>query len=121
MCIHDTFGAVIKQAREALKLTQRDLARLIHVDQSYISKIEADTLKCIPSEVVVDLLIKALDLNPRETRLLVVRHDVYTTYSALIKEYPRMLELTRAMHKNPAFANAVFRLLDLTNASSDRS
>lgn len=60
-----TFGQIIKEARKAEQITQRDLAKQIDVDFTYISKIENGALEP-PSEEVILKMAKVLDIDENE-------------------------------------------------------
>lgn len=64
-----TFGEIIKDARKEKRITQRDLAKMISVDFTYISKIETGALEP-PSESVIDKIAKILELDPNELFIL---------------------------------------------------
>lgn len=57
-------GAVLRAARKAQKLTQRQLAELAEVDHSMVSRIESG--KVNPSPRVVKALTEALGRNMAE-------------------------------------------------------
>jgi len=50
---HRAFGAQIKELREAINLPQNDLARLLEVSPSYLSKLERGRLDVLPSYEVL--------------------------------------------------------------------
>ena len=64
-----TFGQTIKNARKEKHITQRDLAKIIDVDFSYISKIETGALEP-PSEAVIIKIAKILELDSNELFIL---------------------------------------------------
>lgn len=59
------FGQIIKNARQNKKITQRELAKRIGVDFSYISKIETGALEP-PSEAVINKIARILEIDPNE-------------------------------------------------------
>lgn len=61
-----TFAERIKTARQSMGLTQRQLARAIGIDYTYISKIENDANEYAPKIEVVRALAEALDLPVSE-------------------------------------------------------
>lgn len=63
-----SFGQYIWQARQQKQLTQRQLASMIGVNYTYLSKLENDRAE--PSEKVIRLLAKYLELNPEELMYL---------------------------------------------------
>lgn len=60
-----TFGQIIKEARKTKQITQRDLAKQIDVDFTYISKIENGALEP-PSEEVISKMAKVLGIDENE-------------------------------------------------------
>ncbi len=56
-----TFGKLLREKRNARGLTQRELAELAHVDDSYISQLERDYKS--PSARTLEGLARALDVN----------------------------------------------------------
>lgn len=57
-----TFGGVIRGARAMKNISLHELAKMVEIDFSYLSKIENDKLKP-PSEIVIKKLAKALDMD----------------------------------------------------------
>lgn len=58
-------GRLVKQRREALGMSQEDLAKAAGVDRSYISQIENDKIDS-PSKAVLFALARELELPLRE-------------------------------------------------------
>jgi transcriptional regulator with XRE-family HTH domain len=63
-----TLGPVVKEARDALRMTQRELAAIVDVKASHIAYIENDLRN--PSLRLLRKLVEALGLDRRETVLL---------------------------------------------------
>lgn len=78
-----TFGELIKEARKEKKITQRELASLIGVDFTYISKIETGALEP-PSEEVIKKISKILDID--ENELFIAAKKVPTEFKDTIME-----------------------------------
>ena len=66
--IQPTFGAVIRERRRRLDLTQEEVARRIKTSTPYIGHLES--AKRHPSEKIVVRLAEVLGLDPRELFLL---------------------------------------------------
>lgn len=62
--IQESLGKSIRRLRKERGLTQAVLARSIGVDESYISKIEADKLSYNPSEETLRLIARELETDP---------------------------------------------------------
>lgn len=75
------FGQIIKNARQNKKITQRELAKRIGVDFSYISKIETGALEP-PSEAVIKSICYVLNLDYIGTMLRA--RKIPTEFSELI-------------------------------------
>ena len=58
-----TFGKLIRQARKDREYSQRELAKLIGVNFTYLSKLENDHADYPPSKEVIQSLAKHLDLK----------------------------------------------------------
>lgn len=78
-----TFGELIKEARKEKKITQREMANLIGVDFTYISKIETGALEP-PSEDVIKKISKILDIDDKE--LFIAAKKVPTEFKNTIME-----------------------------------
>lgn len=66
--IKKTLGVVVKEARVALEMTQRELARAIGVKPSHIAYIESGKRR--PSLTLLRRITTTLGLNPRELLFL---------------------------------------------------
>ena len=64
------FGSVLRERRRAARLSQRELARQIGVDFSYISKIENGRLPPPAADTIVDIC-RVLETEPEELLALV--------------------------------------------------
>src|SRR5689334_20117019 len=101
-----TFGAALRQFRLGAGLNQRELAALVGLDFSYISKLENDRLPPPAADTVV-ALSRALHVEPEELLVLIgklpsqMRQVVGTNKAALVflREAQRM-ELTDDAWKN---------------------
>ena len=58
-----TFGKWIKDARRSKGYSQRDLAALVKVDYTYLSKLENDRAEYPPKDDVIQALIEHLELD----------------------------------------------------------
>ena len=105
-----TFGKLIRQARKDREYSQRELAKLIGVNFTYLSKLENDHADYPPSKEVIQSLAKHLDLNEAELIQLAGRINPEDTeiFQDLFKQYQEMPILLRRMRDNPKFAKKVF-------------
>lgn len=65
----ESFGKCIKDARRSKGYSQRDLAALVGVDYTYLSKLENDRADYPPKGDVIQALIEHLDLDADLTKL----------------------------------------------------
>lgn len=57
------FGIMIKNLRNEHRITQRDMAKKIGVDFTYISKIENGKLENAPSEETIEKIARVLETD----------------------------------------------------------
>lgn len=57
-----TFGSIVRGAREAKGISQRELAKAVGINHTYISKIESETMGP-PSEDTIVAIAKVLGLD----------------------------------------------------------
>ena len=103
-----TFGKMIRDARKEKRITQRDLAKMIDVDFSYISKIETGALEP-PSESVINKIAKVLEIDSNELFILakkvptefknsIIEED--TAANILFRKYQYLTEEQKERIKN---------------------
>ena len=105
----NTFGLVIRQARRENEYSQRELAKLVGVDYTYLSKLENDHAGYPPSEDVIQSLANCLRLEVNTLKKLAgrINADDQKMFKELVKEYQQMPVLLRRMKDNPEFAKRV--------------
>ena len=105
----ETFGKLIRQARKDKEYSQRELAKLIGVDYTYLSKLENDHAGYPPSEDVIEALGRHLDLTDRTDDLKRlagrITPDDAKVFEDLVKKYRQMPALLRRMRDEPEFAH----------------
>jgi len=79
-----TFGQKIRDLRKKKKLTQRQLAEIVQLDFTYLSKIENDQLPYTPSIKTIQALAKAL--NADEIELLGLANKVPESLSRVVSD-----------------------------------
>ncbi|NES81434.1 MAG: helix-turn-helix transcriptional regulator [Moorea sp. SIO2B7] len=103
-----TFGKLIRQARKDKGYSQRELAKLIGQDFTYLSKLENHRVDYAPKEDVIRSLARHLDLDQEE--LIFLSGRIPQNDEDLLKEnYKNMPTLFRRMRENPEFAQRVFQ------------
>lgn len=100
------FGQVIRSARKEQEYSQRELAKLIGVNHTYLSKLENDHAGYPPSEEVIQALAEKLYLKPDELRTLAGRitPEDEKVFQELVKQYNQVPALLRRMRDNPEYA-----------------
>ena len=97
-----TFGQVIRTARTSMGYSQRELAALVEVDFTYLSKLESDCSNYPPKEYVIQQLAHYLSLNHEELMCLTGR--LPERYQEFLKQnYKAMPALLRWMRQKPDF------------------
>lgn len=93
--------------------SQRELAKLIGVNYSYLSKLENDHAGYPPSEDVIKSLARHLDLTEQfsELRRLAGRitPDDSKVFEDLVRKYQKMPALLRRMRDDPEFAQKLLK------------
>ena len=98
-----TFGQVIHTARVSIGYSQRELAKLVEVDFTYLSKLESDSTEYPPKEYVIQQLAHYLSLDHEELMCLTGR--LPKRYEEFLKQnYKQMPGLFRLLRHNPGFA-----------------
>jgi transcriptional regulator with XRE-family HTH domain len=101
------FGEQIRQARKNKGYSQRDLAKLVGLDFTYLSKLENKRADYPPKEDVIRNLAKHLDLDPEELVFLAGRIPE-SNEDFLKQNYKEMPVLFRRMQENPELAQKIF-------------
>jgi len=83
---HQEFGQFIRDSREKLKITLRQLARDVEVSPTYLSQIEQGNFSP-PSEEKIRLLAKQLKLD--EDELLAMANKIPSDLKPIFTEQPR--------------------------------
>jgi transcriptional regulator with XRE-family HTH domain len=110
----DDFGQLIRQARKDKSYSQRELAKMLELDFTYLSKLENNRADYAPKEEVIRSLARHLDLDAEELIFLAGR--IPQQEEDLLKQhYKDMPALFRRMRENPEFARKVFQ--EATNSS----
>ncbi|MDF0553410.1 helix-turn-helix transcriptional regulator [Kamptonema sp. UHCC 0994] len=106
------FGKLIRQARQGKGYSQRDLAKLVEVDYTYLSKLENDRADYPPREEVIQSLAHHLDLDVKDLRDRAGRitPEDAKVVQELVKKYPKQIPvLFRQMRDHPDLAQKFIR------------
>ncbi|MDF2719770.1 MAG: transcriptional regulator, family [Paenibacillus sp.] len=94
------FGELLRSLRKQHKVTQRQLATLVGIDFTYISKIESGTMDP-PAEDKIIRMAEVLHVEPEE--LILAAKKVPTTFQKLITENSDVpIFLRKASELSPA-------------------
>ncbi len=106
--MNQNFAQLIRNARKEKGYSQRELAKLVDLDFTYLSKLENDRADYAPKEEVIRLLAQNLDLDEEE--LIFLSGRIPQQEEALLKQhYKDMPTLFRRIRENPEFAKKVFQ------------
>lgn len=109
--MEQTFGRTILKARKQNGYSQRDLAKLLGVNYSYLSKLENNRADYPPKEEIIRGLASHLHLDAEE--LIVLAGRLPQQYEEFLKQnYKEMPALLRRMQENPEFAQKVFQTVN---------
>jgi HTH-type transcriptional regulator, competence development regulator len=102
--MNQKFGDEIRKARKKKGYTLRQLAPLVEIDFTYLSKLENDRADHPPSEELVRFLAKILNLD--EERLIYLAGRITRSDSKLLgdlaKKHPdEIADFFRRMRENP--------------------
>ena len=106
-----TFGKYIRSLRLKKQLAQRDLAELVKIDFTYLSKIENDKVPP-PSEDVISKLAKELDTSKEELMALAAKVDNDELREAVARD-PRVGILFRKLQSRELTDEQVSRMIDI--------
>ncbi len=97
-----TFGQIIRNSRTVKGYSQGELAMLVEIDFTYLSKLESDSTEYPPKEYVIQQLAHYLGLDSEELMCLTGRLPEH--YQDFLKQnYKVMPALFRWMRQEPDF------------------
>ncbi len=100
--MEETFGQVIHAARKEKGYSQRELAKQIGLDFTYLSKLENNRADYPPKENVIRIIAQKLNLNEEELVFLAGR--IPQRDSELLKQhYQALPALFRRMRDDATF------------------
>lgn len=110
--MNEQFGQLIRQVRKSKGYSQRELAKLLELDFTYLSKLENNRADYPPKEEVIRTLARHLGLD--EEKLIFLAGRIPQQDESLLKEhYEKMPTLFRRMRENPEFAKQVFQAAEM--------
>jgi transcriptional regulator with XRE-family HTH domain len=102
-----TFGALVRREREAKKIGLREMARMIGISPTYLSKIERDEF-LPPAEEKVKAIAKIIDHDADE--LLALAGKVSSDLTEIIRRQPREMASILRSVRQPRATNETSRL-----------
>jgi transcriptional regulator with XRE-family HTH domain len=106
--LNQEFGQLIRRARKEKGYSQRELATLVKLDFTYLSKMENNRAEYAPKEDVIRRIAEHLGLDPEE--LIYLAGRIPHQEEALLSEYHKSMPmLFRRMRENPDFAQKIFK------------
>ncbi|MBD1842455.1 helix-turn-helix transcriptional regulator [Cyanobacteria bacterium FACHB-63] len=109
-----SFGRLIRDARKEKGYSQRDLAKRVGLDFTYLSKLENDRAEYPPKEEAIRQIAIQLDLDAEELIFLAGRFPERD--EEVVRQNYRMLPvLFRRLKTDPDFAQEVSSMLGEPN------
>lgn len=112
-----TFGERVRELRLQKGLAQRDLAELVEIDFTYLSKIENDRVSP-PSDEVIHNLAKHLGAVEEELLALAAKVDADGLREAVAQD-PRIGVLFRKLQSRELTTEQVRRMMDIIEGDKE--
>ena len=112
-----TFGERVRELRLQKGLAQRDLAELVEIDFTYLSKIENDRVSP-PSDEVIHNLAKHLGAAEEELLALAAKVDADELREAVAQD-PRIGVLFRKLQSRELTTEQVGRMMDIVEGDKE--
>lgn len=110
--VDQTFGKQLREARRNKGFSQRDLAGLVDVDYTYLSKLENDRADYPPKDDVIRALAHHLELDAEELSYLAGRitaEDAKVVQDLAKTHQKQMPVLLRTIRDNPELAQRILQ------------
>ncbi len=111
------FGKKLKELRQAAKLSQRELAKRIRKDFTYLSKIETGDMPP-PSEETIRAI--AMELNADADELIILSKKIPSDLAEHIIEQPQAAALLRSTRGKVYTKDEWVRLIKLANETGKK-
>jgi len=105
-----TFGSAVRSLRKEAGLTQRQLATLLSVDFTYISKIENGRTDMPPSCMLITHMATVFNMPPDDLLALAGQLD-YKALQQVAMEVPEVARLLRRLQTRQFSVDAIRRFL----------
>ena len=120
--VDQTFGKRLREARRSKGFSQRDLAGLVDVDYTYLSKLENDRADYPPKDDVIRALAHHLELDAEELSYLAGRitaEDAKVVQDLAKTHQKQMPVLLRTIRDNPELAQRILQEAQQEEQSED--
>lgn len=117
-----TFGRQIRDARREKGYSQRELAALVSVDYTYLSKLENDRADYPPKEDVIRAIAQHLDLDAEKLSYLAGRitpEDAKVVQELAKTHQEQMPVLLRKIRDNPEMVQRILEETQQDESSED--
>lgn len=117
-----TFGNRLRAARKDKRYSQRELAALVKIDYTYLSKLENDRADYPPKQDVIEALAQHLELDPEDLSYLAGRisaEDAKVVQELAKTHQKQMPVLLRTIRDNPEMANEFLNQIQNNKLSKD--
>ena len=117
-----TFGQTLREARQNKGYSQRELASLVGVNYTYLSKLENDRSEYPPKEDVIQELAKHLELDAAELSYLAGRitEEDAKAVQALAKQYQKQMPVLLRRMQDPKFAAQLIQDTEASNQEEEQ-
>lgn len=112
-----TFGKRIRDLRLQKRMAQRDLAELVEIDFTYLSKIENNKVPP-PSEEVIHKLANRLNVGAEELLSLAAKVDADELREAVAQD-PRIGVLFRKLQSRELTNDQVGKMLEIATGDEE--
>ena len=112
VAVDQTFGKRLREARRDKGYSQRELASLVDVDYTYLSKLENNRADYPPKEDVIRALAHHLELDAEELSYLAGRitaEDAKVVQELAKTHQKQMPVLLRTIRDNPGLAQRILK------------
>ena len=105
-----TLGKTVRVARKKCGFTQKQLAKKLEIDVTYLSKIENDMTGYCPSLDVIQKLAINLKLSEDELQFLAgyINKETQEAFEYLMQSYPEISGFLNKMLRDSDFAKQCF-------------
>ncbi len=112
------FGERLRELRKQQEMSQRDLALLVEVDFTYISKLESGS-QLPPSALTIHRIAQALDADQDE--LMALAGKIPDGLRQAVKDNPLLAELVRVLSQRVLSDETYRQMMALAEGKEDKN